>query len=164
MLRWLIGLLAGLAIWGSTFDPAFAGKRVAPGHEFSDCAQCPVMVVVPAGRFIMGSPKGEKGHQDDESPTHKVIISQAFAAGKFEVTRGQYAAFVADSGYAVANTCWTYEKVEGKVRSGRSFRNPGYEQTDNQPVECVNWNDAQTYVKWLSRKTGAAYRLLSEAE
>ena len=163
MLRWGIGFFAGLAIWGSALDPAFAGQR-AVGDEFTDCEQCPNMVVVPAGRFTMGSPKSEKDRGEDEGPQRKVKIGQAFAVGKFEVTRGQYAAFVADSGQAVADECWIFE--EGKVdkRSGRSFRNPGYEQTDDHPAVCVSWEDAQAYVQWLTNKTGTTYRLLSESE
>ncbi len=163
MPRWVIGFLAGLAIWGSALDPAFAGQRAA-GDEFTDCEDCPVMVAVPAGRFTMGSPKREKDRQEDEGPLRKVKIGKAFGVGKFEVTRGQYAAFVVDGGYAVADKCWTDEEAEGKERSDRSFRNPGYEQTDDDPVVCVSWDDAQAYVKWLSRKTGATYRLLSESE
>ncbi len=52
----------------------------------------------------------------------------------------------------------------GKKKSGYSYLNPGYSQTDTHPVTCVNWNDVKSYVKWLSKTTGKTYRLLSEAE
>ena len=62
------------------------------GDTFRDCATCPEMVVLPAGKFTMGSPEGERGRDDDEGPQHQVTISKPFAVGKYEVTVGQYAA------------------------------------------------------------------------
>ena len=84
--------------------------------------------------------------------------------GKFEVTRDQFDAFVNNSGHDAGSKCWTYENKEVKERTGRSFRNPGYKQGGNEPVVCIDWNDAKAYVAWLSKKTGKTYRLLSEAE
>ena len=60
------------------------GRR--PGDVFRDCGECPEMVVVPSGEFVMGSPPGEKGRDDDEGPQHRVAIGEAFAVGKYEVT------------------------------------------------------------------------------
>lgn len=139
--------------------------RAKPGQTFRDCADCPEMIVIPAGSFDMGSPSGEPGRQDNEGPRHKVSI-RSFAAGKYEITRGQFAAFVAASGYNAGNECDTSDFVGGewKKHSGRNWQNPGYPQDDSHPVVCVNWNDAKAYVAWLSRKTGKNYRLLSEAE
>ena len=122
------------------------------------------MVVVPAGSFRMGSPSGEAGRNDDEGPAHRVEISKPFAIGRFEVTRGEYARFVSETGDSPGTTCWTYEGGEWEERTGRNWRSPGFAQADSHPAVCVNWKDARSYVAWLSRKTGEAYRLLSESE
>ena len=122
------------------------------------------MVVVPEGRFRMGSPESEEGRNDDEGPVHRVTIGYRLAVGVNEVTRGEFARFVEATGRSRGNACWTHEGGEWKERSGRHWRNPEFRQTDNHPVVCVDWNDAQAYVRWLSGKTGEDYRLLSEAE
>jgi formylglycine-generating enzyme required for sulfatase activity len=115
------------------------------GQFFKDCPDCPEMVIAPAGSFTMGSPKNEPEHQSDESQ-HKVTIAKPFAVGRFSVTFAEWDACVAGGG------CGGYKPSdEGWGRADR-------------PVINVNWDDAQAYVKWLSRKTGRRYRLLSEAE
>ena len=134
------------------------------GDTFKDCADCPEMVVVPPGRFQMGSPSHESGRQDDEGPVHGVRIGYSLAVGKYEVTRGQFAVFVQDTGHGLSGGCWIWNGSKWAEDSGKSWRDPGYRQDDNHPVVCVNWKDAKAYVEWLSRKTGQTYRLLSEAE
>ncbi len=116
---------------------------VVAGEIFRDCDQCPEMVVVPAGSFTMGSPRGEGS--DDERPQHEVTIARAFAVGKYPITFDEWDACVAAGGckYKPEDAGW-----------GRSRR----------PAINVSWNDAQEYVAWLSKKTGKPYRLLSEAE
>jgi len=105
-------------------------------YSISDCAECPKMVVVPAGSFVL----------DESGSQRKITISQAFAAGKFEVTFDEWEACVAAGG------CGNYlPSDEGWGRGQR-------------PVMNVSWDDAQLYLQWLSRKTGNSYRLLSEAE
>ena len=135
-------------------------RRKKPGDTFRDCPECPEMVVVREGRFRMGSTAGH----DDELPVHEVTIARQFAVGVNEVTRGEFARFVSATGRSMGNACWTYEGGEWKERSGRHWRSPGFSQTDSHPVVCVSWSDAKAYVRWLSRETGEAYRLLSEAE
>jgi len=115
-----------------------------PGETFRDCDACPEMVVIPAGSFRMGSPSGEADRQDDEGPQHNVSI-RAFALASTEVTFAQWDACVSDGG------CRHRPEDEGWGRG-------------NRPVINVSWNDAQEYVRWLSRKTGEEYRLPSEAE
>lgn len=137
--------------------------EMKPGKVFKDCADCPEMVIIPAGSFVMGSPASEAGHEVTESPQHRVSV-RSFAAGKFEISRGQFAAFVAASGHNAGNECFTFEGGEGEKRSGRNWQNPGYSQADSYPAVCVSWDDAKAYVAWLSRKTSKTYRLLSEAE
>ena len=132
---------------------------------FRDCQTCPEMVVVPADSFTMGSPSSEEGRSEDEGPQRIVTISRPIAVGKFEVTRGEFERFVAATGYMTGDSCTTYgEDGEWKERSGRSWRNAGFPQTDRDPVTCVNWDDAQSYARWLSRETGETYRLLTESE
>jgi formylglycine-generating enzyme required for sulfatase activity len=72
----------------------------APGTVFRDCPDCPEMVVVPAGSFIMGSPASEQGRTDEEGPQHTVTIARPFAVGKFEVTFAEWKACVAGRGCA----------------------------------------------------------------
>jgi formylglycine-generating enzyme required for sulfatase activity len=119
------------------------------------------MVVVPAGSFTIGSPESERvpiavayvkygmvpsPPLSSEGPQHKVTIAHSIAAGRFPVTFDEWDACVDDggcNGYRPSDEGW-----------GR----------DSRPVINVSWDDAQTYVVWLSRKTGKRYRLLSEAE
>jgi formylglycine-generating enzyme required for sulfatase activity len=116
-----------------------------PGETFRDCPDCPEMVVVPAGSFMMGSPASEANRQGDEGPQRTVKIGKPFAVGKFEVTFDEWDACVADGG------CTQKPGDEGWGRGRR-------------PVIYVSWYDAQEYTGWLSRKTGKSYRLLTEAE
>ncbi|MCY3956497.1 MAG: SUMF1/EgtB/PvdO family nonheme iron enzyme [Nitrospira sp.] len=133
------------------------------GERFRDCPTCPEMVVVPAGRFQMGDSFGVGTKH--ERPVHDVTINYQFAVGRYEVTRGQFARFVEAAGYSTAGHCWKYSKARWNKKTGDDgWRNPGYSQTNQHPVVCVSWEDAQEYVRWLSRETGKPYRLLSEAE
>jgi len=115
----------------------------AAGRTIQDCPDCPEMVVVPAGKFMMGSVNGNA----NEKPVHEVTIPQLFAAGKYEVTFAEWEACVAGGG------C-TSNKSPADMGWGKGRR----------PVIDVTWNDAKEYVSWLSRKTGQSYRLLTEAE
>jgi formylglycine-generating enzyme required for sulfatase activity len=139
-----------------------AGQR-RPSDVFRDCTECPEMVVIPAGDFNMGSPASESGRFDDEGPQHRVSV-MSFAAGKFEVTRGQFAEFVNSTGHNTGNQCRTFEGGKWEKRSAHNWQNPNYQQSDNHPVVCVSWEDAKAYASWLSRKVKHSYRLLSEAE
>ncbi len=129
---------------GEAEEEARAAMR--PGDEFRDCPQCPEMVVVPAGSFIMGSPASEADTRDAEGPQRRVAIAKPFAVGKFEVTFAEWDACV------VAGGCNGY-RPDHRGR-GRGQR----------PVIRVNWYDSQSYIAWLSRETGEKYLLLSEAE
>jgi formylglycine-generating enzyme required for sulfatase activity len=131
---------------------------------FRECANCPEMVVAPAGSFTMGSPDGEEDRLDDEGPQHVVTIARPFAVGKVHVTVDQFAAFVKETGYDAGAKCWTFEGGKGEERAGRSWRNPGFAQDGAYPAVCLTWNDAGAYAAWLAKKTGRPYRLLTEAE
>ena len=78
---------------------------LAPGTAFRDCDVCPVMVVVPAGSFVMGSAPGEADPIGDELPQHRVTFARPFAVAKYSTTRGEFAHFVAESGYRVGPGC-----------------------------------------------------------
>ena len=113
------------------------------GSEFMECRNgCPAMVVVPAGKFLMGSPKGFG--QDRERPQHEVTIAKPFAISKLEVSFAEWDMCVAAGGCLPV----------GDSSYGRG----------EQPVINVSKDEADRYVAWLSRLTGRLYRLLSEAE
>ena len=124
---------------------AAAERTLKPGDSFRECAKdCPEMVVVPAGEFMMGSPADEKDHYGNENPLHRVTIARPLAVSKFEVTFEQWDACVA------VGTC-------AHVPDSNMGRG-------TQPVLNVSWDNVQQYVVWLSTMTGRPYRLLSEAE
>ena len=128
---------------GLRADAPVAGYK--PGQVLRDCDQCPEMVVIPAGRFVMGSAESEKDRDTDEGPQRQVEVRQPFAVGKFEVTFEEW-----DACFAAGGCTWRPEdRGWGRGR---------------QPVMNVGWQDAQAYAAWLSKKTGKHYRLLSEAE
>ena len=110
---------------------------------FRDCSDCPQMVSIPAGSFMMGSQASEAGRDDNEGPQRRVTVP-AFAAGKYEVTWAEWARCVSAGGC----TSLTADGFGGGTR----------------PVTNVSWDEAVAYTKWLSNKTGQTYRLLSEAE
>lgn len=112
-----------------------SGASAASGKIFKDCADCPEMVVIPAGSFDMGS-----NNDPNEMPVHRVTINYAFAVGKTEVTQGQWKAIMGDN--------------------PSKFVSCG----DNCPVEQVSWDNVQEFLGKLNAKTGKKYRLPSEAE
>ena len=130
------------------------------GNTFRDCIECPVMVEIGKGSFLMGSDIG----RDDETPMHQVTINYHFAVSKFEITRAQYAAFIKDTNTSPDLGCEVYDLPSFNMDLKKSWLDPSFSQEDDHPVVCVNWHDAQSYVNWLSRITGEHYRLLSEAE
>ena len=116
------------------------------GRRFRDCDACPELVVVPSGTFEMGSPSHETGREEDEGPVHRVKIGKRFAVGMYEVTFDEWDACAGGGG------CGGYRSDDEGLGRGRL------------PVINVDWDDAQSYVAWLSRQTGKEYRLPSESE
>lgn len=164
---------------GTNLDAPNPDKAIFK-KPFKDCPTCPEMVVVPKGRFLMGSSTeeravviraladiGERNEMDREGPQHQVQI-QSFAAGRYAVTRGEFAVFVKESGYWTAlqqdDGCNIIKGDTFKKDANYNWRNTGFFQADDHPVVCVGWVDAQAYVAWLSRKTSKKFRLFSEAE
>ena len=168
-----MGLLAAaIGIGGYLLGKSGQGSPARAGAVFKDCADCPEMVAIPAGRFRMGAAPGEqtesgKAAGDSLSrsrPQHDVQIA-GFAAGKFEVTLAQYRAFVTATGYRSASGCFVPATGGSFDRNpAKSWRDPGYAQEDTHPVACVGWEDAKAYARWLGKRTGKPYRLLTEAE
>jgi formylglycine-generating enzyme required for sulfatase activity len=132
--------------------PALEPRRIA----FRDCGHCPTMMIIEPGNFVMGSPSGEAGRQDSEGPQHLVTLSRPFAIGRFDVTRAQFAMFVRETGYHTLD-----EKCDWGAPKSKGL---SLNQTPDDPVVCVNWDDAHAFLAWLTRKTGKPYRLPSEAE
>ena len=121
-------------------------RCLRPGDAFRDCDQCPEMVVIQAGSFMMGSPENEAERSGDENPQHRVTIAAPFAVAKFEVTFDDWDACVAGGG------CDGYRPDDAGWGRG------------DRPAIYVSWDDAKAYVAWLARSTGGDYRLLTEAE
>lgn len=129
-----------------------------------DDPAAPRMVVVPAGEFTMGSTDARLGRASIEGPRHRVRIGYPLAVSLFPIVFGEYALFVADTHRAPGDACTTIEDGKSAARPGRDWRHTGYPQNVRFPAACVSFTDATDYATWLSRKTGHAYRLLSEAE
>ena len=146
---------------------ATAGFSVAPelsaGQTFRDCAKCSEMVVVPAGTFTIGSPPSEKDRWINEAPQKKVSVRR-FAAGRFDVTRGEWSLFVAATRRKIPQGCTWSGRTQMTSDPLASWRSLGFAQNDMHPVVCVTWRDAEDYALWLSKLTGKKYRLLSESE
>lgn len=133
---------------------------------FADCETCPEMVVIPAGEAWIGSEPHEANRRDFEYPLRKVSIAYSLAVGKTEITRAQFRAFLADSDYVMPEApcnSWDYNRLVG-FDLDSTWDSPGFLQADDHPVVCVSYNDAIEYTKWLSKKTGQSYRLLSTTE
>ena len=134
---------------GPTMPEIPITQAVEVGQKFRNCPECPEMVVVPAGSFLMGSPESEELRDEDEGPVHRVTIARPFAVGVYEATFDEWDACAAGGG------CGGYRPTLGS-----NDRRVG----GRAPVTNVSWNHAQAYVRWLSEKTGGRYRLLSESE
>ena len=137
----VIGLLRGKSGKQITKEIRLLEKK-----EFRDCKECPQMVAVPPGSFMMGSRLSEPGREDHEGPTRRVTIPELYAVGKYEVTFAEWDACVAAGG--------CFERRPADEGWGRK----------RHPAINVSWWDARSYTRWLSQKTGERYRLLSEAE
>src|SRR5438876_1647136 len=162
-------------------DKKSASAASTPGGVFRDCPECPEMVVITAGNCTMGSSASERScaashgaspeSVSDESPQHNVSLP-SFALGKYDVTRAEYAAFVRETGYSAGDGCFESSMPKATKRADASWQNPGFNQTERDPVTCVSWQDARAYIAWLNaklRRPGSTsgdgtYRLPSESE
>ena len=140
--------------------------------------------LIPAGEFMMGSTAAEiektkkfdtslwESYSKAEVPLHRVRISRPFYLGVYEVTKSQFATFIATSGYkteaefdGTGSYGWNAadSKLEGPLKK-YTWQNTGFKYEDDHPVVNVSWNDSVAFCEWLSQKEGATYRLPTEAE
>jgi len=163
-------LLLPLLLLVATLPAARAQDR--PDREFAECTDCPAMVAIPAGRFLMGSPGTEAGRFDSEGPQHWVSV-RAFALGKYPVSNDQFLVFLRATGYQPPACNPTLDLAWKSPGRGLAFP-PGHTDPPTWPAVCLSWDDAEHYIEWLNAKvrgTPAApaghagpYRLPSEAE
>ncbi|MFM9967803.1 MAG: formylglycine-generating enzyme family protein [Burkholderiales bacterium] len=158
--------VAALGLAGcASLSPRLTALSDFPSGIFRDCAECPEMVAIPAGAFLMGSPADEldKWEGGREDPRHPVRIPYAFSIGRFEVTRGEFGRFQWETKRVMA-ACAHYSQQTWIHDPARNWQAPGFAQDNEHPVVCISWDDAIAYTNWLSKKSGKRYRLPSEAE
>lgn len=160
--------IAAMSLMLASFGAAMSTEALT----YRDCPECPLMVRVPGGSTMMGlSPaemerEGLRGVKSaaDEVPSQRISVG-GFSLGAFEVTKGEFAAFVRATNYNVEGPCVLQPEYGHWTESeGHDWKNLGFAQGSDHPAACVNWNDAKAYAQWLSKRTGKAYRLPSEAE
>ena len=131
------------------------------------------LVLIPEGTFLMGTPNSDPYSRTNERPAHRVKIKHAFYLGAYEVTVGQFRAFVDATGYLTkaerdgkGGAVYDRQRKEPVRRSELNWRNPGFRrpQAEDEPVVQVCWDDATAFCKWLSEREGVTYRLPTEAE
>ncbi len=144
------------------------------------------LVRIPAGEYMMGSPKQEldwlrltfrrnwrEGHKQwfqDETPLHPIRITKPFYMGAYEVTVKEFRDFVDDTKYKTdaekgdGGMIFSNKENRWVPQKNMKWDSVPWKIADNQPVVFVSWNDAQAFCKWLSRKEKRHYRLPTEAE
>lgn len=140
-------------------DDGGAPDDADPARGESDCDECPVMVKIAEGTALLGAALQAQSGTAVTGPATRLGISKGYAIGKFEVTVGQFGAFVKETGYKPASTCRI-----GKSSVSASFKSPGFTQSKDHPAVCVSWTDAKHYTEWLTLKAGRVYRLPTEVE
>lgn len=173
--RWLAAFVSIVVLasvvaagWHNELLLSFLRSQSDPSSS-KDCTHCPEMVVLPAGRFTMGSPANEIGRETwekgTESPLTDVAFAKPFAISRYPVTRGEFAEFIDATGYKMGEGCTGMKDgTEWRLHRELSWRSPGFEQDNRHPVVCISWTDATAYVQWLKTITGRSYRIPSEAE
>lgn len=169
--------LPGISAFNQKLKNARLYASYQPGQVITDTfldrsGKSPALVVVPTGRFRMGSPTEETGHRTNEEPQREIVFTVGFALGRNEVTVGEFREFIKASGYATdaekAGSSSIYDESSGRMNEQRgiTWQNDykGGRAEDKLPVIHVSWNDAKAYADWLSARTGKIYRLPSEAE
>jgi formylglycine-generating enzyme required for sulfatase activity len=145
-----------------------AVPQAAPAAAPRDCAACPELALVPPGQFQMGSAPDapELDPASGESPPVTLAFSRPFMVSRREITVGEFRRFVEATGAKAAPGCRVWSGGQWIQDPDRGWRDPGFAAAprDDEPVVCVNWDDARAYAEWLAAETGKRYRLPSEAE
>ncbi|OHC92220.1 MAG: hypothetical protein A2792_09230 [Sphingomonadales bacterium RIFCSPHIGHO2_01_FULL_65_20] len=126
--------------------PCFVSCDPASGNRFYDCANCPWMRIVPAGSALVGSPPSEPGRGKGEPAQQRVAIASDFALGVYEVTVAEWTACVRDGACPKLST-WAADNPNPLI-----------------PATSISHDDALAFLGWLSRQSGRAYRLPTDAE
>lgn len=121
-------------------------QALKPKDSFKECDNCPEMVVVPKGSFIMGTPMTEVDRYKGEDPLHRVTFARPFAVGRFAISFDEWDACLADGG------------CDGNKGDDHGFGR------GRMPAQGITFDMAKSYLAWLSRKVGRTYRLPSESE
>ena len=133
-----------------------------------DCEDCPDLLLIPKGTFMMGTLPGgyEQTEATGEGEPVKIVVPAPFLIGRNEITVRQFATFVKATKYRPAISCRVFQDGRWTIASKASWaRSPSGEALrDDWPVTCVSWQDTRTYVAWLSARSGQHYRLPSESE
>ncbi|MEM7070430.1 MAG: SUMF1/EgtB/PvdO family nonheme iron enzyme [Pseudomonadota bacterium] len=145
--------------------------KFQPGFIYRDCEpHCPLMLVLGKGAYQIGGDLLNSGGSY-AMPIVDIQINTPFSITKNEITKAQYAFFVDESNYQMEPGCVVFVNNQWQFDPQASWKNPGFEQGDDEPVVCVSYNDAIAYANWLSeqdfetsRLFNARYRLLSESE
>jgi serine/threonine protein kinase len=162
ILALILTAICAVLAWGG-YHWLGSGRVHQPLKSFRDCDQgCPRMIVVPAGRFQMGSPPSEAGRSTDELQ-RTVFFPRPFAISAYPITRREFKAFIAASQSRPSAACTDLSHVPGVQTV--DYLQPGFAQTDDDPVVCVSLEDARAYAAWVNTLShGAGYRLPTEAE
>lgn len=141
-------------------------RRYIAGTVFRDAQWSPQMVVVPAGKSKMGSPKNEEGRYPDqrEDPLREMRFERVFAVSQCAITIAEFDKFVAESGHQASGDVAHWDGARWNAAGNANYRSPGWSVTGDHPVVLVSWHDAKAYCEWLTSQTGSTYRLLSESE
>jgi formylglycine-generating enzyme required for sulfatase activity len=154
----------------TVFAPgAFAQQAApAPPPASRDCPACPELALAPPGRFLMGSAPDavELDATTGESPAAAVSFARPFYVSRREITVGEFRRYIEATHAEPAAGCRIWLGGQWVFERDRSWRDPGFAlpPQDDEPVVCVNWEDARGYAEWLSKESGKHYRLPSEAE
>ncbi len=142
-----------------TISNSPSSPQVKSAPRIRDCPDCPELVVLPAGTvaFALTPPDGSSAAKA------KFTIHKPIAIGQYEITRGQFAEFIAATGYKIDSGCYR-RSPEWRLDVNLNWNSPGYPQDERHPVACVSLLDAEAYTNWLSQRTGHRYRLPTDPE
>lgn len=143
-----------------------SGRPATVVGQIKDCAGCPAMVKLVGGRAVIGAPTENQALQIGTPPLRRqtVTIKTGLAISKHEVTVAQFEAYLEAANREPDGGCHVGRGLDERLDPSASLRSPGFPQTSDNPVVCVSYKDAESYVRWLSAQTSKRYRLPTEEE